>query len=130
MVGGETSPAIKGERALGADRSLVVLTHRFGGSTGLSNGSQGSEPGRSTSGLEKWVEERSPGRLSDAEAVAYDITSSLRNDLRSTAVHGLCKVLKANPEFLHMVLRRRNGFGKPEKAKSELLHLLISRWSL
>jgi hypothetical protein len=61
MVRGETSPAIKGERALGADRSLVVLTHRFAGSTGLSNGSKGSEPGRSKSGLEKWLEEKVAG---------------------------------------------------------------------
>ena len=71
------------------------------------------EPGRSTNCLEKWFEERSPGRLSDAKDVTYYITSSLRNDLRSTVVHGPCKVLKTNSEPLHVVFWGRICFGKP-----------------
>ena len=58
-------------------------------------------------------EERSPGRLSDAEDVTYYITSSLCNDLRSTVVHGPCKVLKTNSEPLHVVFWGRICFGKP-----------------
>ncbi len=65
-------------------------------------------------------------RISEAE----DVTSSLCNDLRSTAVHRSCKSLKTNSEPLHVVFWGWICFGKPHKAQSELLHLLFACRSL